>query len=305
MPPTPHSRPWMSFLPAEIPGTEPIRAGEGRTAYDDAAAAATRAQVEVRTLGTTEELEVAAKLFTDLWQSPFSAHLLRAFELSGNYVAGAFDDSHRLVGASLAFAAVGAEPELHSHVTAVATSKRRSGAGLALKLHQRAWALERGIAVITWTFDPLVKRNAVFNLARLGATADRYLENIYGDMDDAINKSDESDRLWACWRLADPRVETVLRGSSARVAAPAGFEALRCSPAGLPVVSAGSATADGTLICGVPEDIETLRSTDPALAAAWRRALRQVMGGTLGRGGCLLGVNDDGDYVLRELAEGP
>ncbi len=305
MPPTPHLRPWTSLLTADNAGAEPIRAGEGRAAYDAAVSAAARAEVEVRTLGSAEELEAAATLFTDLWQSPFSAHLLRAFELSGNYVAGAFDASFRLVGASLAFAAVGAERELHSHVTAVATSKRRSGAGLALKLHQRAWALERGIGVITWTFDPLVKRNAVFNLARLGATADRYLENIYGDMDDAINKSDDSDRLWACWRLVDPKVEAVLRGSSWRVAAPVGFEALRCSPGGLPVVSKASAAADGMLICRVPDDIETLRSTDPVLAAAWRRALRDVMGGALARGGRLLGVNDDGDYVLRAPPEGP
>ena len=59
--------------------------------------------------------------------------------------------------------------------------------GFALKLHQRAWALLRGVSEIAWTFDPLVSRNAYFNLVKLAARAGEYLPNFYGAMHDAIN----------------------------------------------------------------------------------------------------------------------
>src|SRR3712207_7442617 len=62
------------------------------------------------------------------------------------------------------------------------------------KLHQRAWAIARGVHEVAWTFDPLVARNAWFNLTKLGARATEYLPNFYGPMDDGINGADESDR---------------------------------------------------------------------------------------------------------------
>jgi len=138
-----------------------------------AEAAARRAAVEVRALTTSAELKAAAQLITDVWGAPFPEDVLRALVLVGNYVAGAFTPGESMVGAAVAFAAVADEPELHSHVTGVLTDHQGSGVGLALKLHQRSWALEHGIETITWTFDPLVRRNAFFNLSRLGATADR------------------------------------------------------------------------------------------------------------------------------------
>ena len=74
--------------------------------------------------------------------------------------------------------------------------------GFALKLHQRAWALSRDVTTITWTFDPLVCRNAYFNVAKLAATPAEYLPDFYGEMDDVINGSDDSDRLLVHWPLA-------------------------------------------------------------------------------------------------------
>ena len=84
------------------------------------------------------------------------------------------------------------------------SANSRRNVGYALKLHQRAWALQRGIATITWTFDPLVRRNAYFNLAKLGVRATRYLPNFYGAMQDPINAGDDTDRLLVDWDLASP-----------------------------------------------------------------------------------------------------
>ena len=50
-----------------------------------------------------------------------------------------------------------------------------------------AWALERGLSEVTWTFDPLVRRNAWFNIEVLGGHITEYVPNFYGTMSDSIN----------------------------------------------------------------------------------------------------------------------
>ena len=49
---------------------------------------------------------------------------------------------------------------LHSHMLAALPDRRHRGVGYALKLAQRAQALDQGIDLVRWTFDPLVARNA-------------------------------------------------------------------------------------------------------------------------------------------------
>jgi predicted GNAT superfamily acetyltransferase len=221
-------------------------------------------------------------------------------------VSGAFDAAGELVGASVGFAAVAEEPELHSHITGVATSHRRSGVGLVLKLHQRWWALERGIETITWTFDPLIKRNANFNLARLGATAGQYLENVYGDMNDVLNGRDESDRLWVRWHLSDVDVEAAAAGTPRRVPAPVeAVKRLTAGRDGRPAVLPTTDAGESLFTCEIPTDIELLRRSDPELASAWRLALRAVLGRSLRAGGRILGLNDAGDYVVAKPAGTP
>ena len=95
--------------------------------------------------------------------------MLTAIAHSGGYVAGAFDGT-RMVGASVGFLADHhGDQALHSHITGVVDPMRHAGVGRAIKLHQRRWAAERELRSITWTFDPLVRRNAWFNIAVLGA----------------------------------------------------------------------------------------------------------------------------------------
>ena len=83
---------------------------------------------------------------------------------------------------------------MHSHITGVLPGLQSQGLGRLLKQHQREWALAREVGHITWTFDPLVARNAHFNLRVLGARVTEYLVDHYGPMDDGVNRGDETDR---------------------------------------------------------------------------------------------------------------
>ncbi|WP_061291844.1 hypothetical protein [Herbidospora cretacea] len=233
--------------------------------------------MNVRELTTIAEFEALHTVFDEIWRPdpanpPVTVELMRALSHVGNYVAGVFVDG-RLAGGSVGFCAPPRQATLHSHVTGVVAA----GAGLALKRHQRSWALARGISTITWTFDPLVRRNAYFNLVKLGARPEQYYENFYGAMADVVNAGDESDRVLAVWRI-----DTVPRRD------------------GSPVAGGPSAReTDAPVLIALPEDIERLRRDDPVTARRWRLTVREELGGRLRRGWRVTGFRD-GAYVVEE-----
>ncbi|MEU8245000.1 GNAT family N-acetyltransferase [Nonomuraea sp. NPDC048916] len=254
------------------------------SAYQVAGEAAAKAGVAIRELHEIGEFVRVYRLFDDIWHPdpgnpPVTVELMAGFAHAGGYVAGAFEDDS-LVGASVGFRADGRT--LHSHVTGASIGR---GIGYALKLHQRAWCLDRGLTAISWTFDPLVRRNARFNLAKLGARPVEYLTNFYGVMGDAINEGDESDRLLALWELTGRAQEPPGGPYTAGV----GVEG------GLPVIG----RVDGPVVLvATPPDIETLRRADPGAGRAWRLALREVLGGLMARGSQVAGFTDKGEYVV-------
>ena len=122
-------------------------------------------------------------------------------------VLGAFDPSGRIVGFLLAVPALhGSAPYFHSHMLAVLPEFRERGLGRRMKLEQRRKAMDRGINLIEWTFDPLELKNAYFNLERLGAIARRYIPNVYGVSSSPLHRGMPTDRLVAEWWLNSPRV---------------------------------------------------------------------------------------------------
>ena len=93
-------------------------------------------------------------------QQPGDRHRLAAGAVApGNYVVGAFIDGV-LAGGSVRVLQAPVGTTLHSHITGVSRLGRGHNLGRALKLYQRQWAIDRGLSEITWTFDPLVSRNA-------------------------------------------------------------------------------------------------------------------------------------------------
>ena len=273
-----------------------------------AVAAATAADVVVRELHRMEQLKAAQRLFEEVWRpaagqpAPVTGELLRALAHAGSYVVGAYAGT-RMVGASAGFFTAPPDPALHSHITGVAPQGQHHGIGFALKLHQRAWALARGVPAVVWTFDPLVARNAWFNLAKLGATPTAYLEDFYGPMTDAINAGMPSDRLLLTWTLDDPAVAAACAGRPRRPApSPAAAEpALTVGPGLEPV---GHDTGAPLVTVAVPPDVEALA---PEGRRAWRAAVREALGGRLAAGATVTGFRRRPDryLVTRPRTAGP
>ncbi|MEV4346976.1 GNAT family N-acetyltransferase [Actinoplanes sp. NPDC049596] len=260
--------------------------------------------MRIRLLSELADLHEVYWLFDSIWHSqpgnaPVSRELLRAMSKAGNYVAGAYDDTG-MIGACVGFFAAPERREVHSHVAGVTRAARGRSVGRAIKLHQRAWALGQGVTRISWTFDPLVRRNAFFNLVKLGAVPAQYLPDFYGTMGDAINGDDDTDRLLLHWDLTAPAVERAARGGGrgsdvAGLRAAGAVTALGRTPGGEPVAG----TADGrTVLVAVPTDIETLRATDPACARRWRVAVRDALAPLIDEGARVRGFDRAGWYVL-------
>src|SRR5262249_48297926 len=129
--------------------------------------------------------------------------VLRGLVHAGGRVHAAFRDG-QLVGAAVAVFCAPADAACYSLVAGVSPGAEGGGIGLALKLAQRAWALGAGAGRMRWTFDPLLRRNAWFNIARLGAVGTEYWVDFYGEVADGVNDP-ETDRLAGAWGLRGPR----------------------------------------------------------------------------------------------------
>jgi predicted GNAT superfamily acetyltransferase len=280
-------------------------------AGDAAVRAAKAAGVAVRELESLDELDAMIGLFDQIWEpdtgnSSMRLDLVRAMTKAGNYAAGAYDlASGALLGACIGFFGPPLRAELHSHIAGVLPAGLGRSVGFALKVHQRAWCLRRDVRLIAWTYDPLIRRNAYFNLVKLGARPTEYLRNFYGVMDDAINGGTETDRMLVHWDL---RSDVASEASAGRPR-PASFDAerargavvaLSAGPDGLPVPGPPLAGGPGSgrLLIGVPADIEAMRLSDPAGAGAWRTALRDVISPLVAGGALVTGFDRTGWYVV-------
>lgn len=275
-------------------------------AVREALTAAHASEVTIRMLSGLEELGAVHRLFDTIWSPdadtpPITVELLRALAAGGNYVAGAYD-ADVLVGACVGFFGAPADGVLHSHIAGVSASAQGRSVGFALKLHQRAWAMRRGVSTIAWTFDPLVGRNAHFNLAKLGGVAAEYHPNFYGNIPDAINGGIDSDRILVRWTLGADSVKDACGGATTSADAAAELAggarvALSVAHTGAPALGE---TSDGRLLVGVPGDIEAMRRTDPPTSKDWRIALRDVLGTLMADGRTVSGFDRAGWYVVAE-----
>jgi predicted GNAT superfamily acetyltransferase len=173
--------------------------------------------IEIRKLTRHNEFESAVHLQQEIWGFADVELLpLRLFVVAdkiGGQVLGAFDDM-RMVAFCLGVPGLkpGGKYYLHSHMLGVLPEYRNTGLGRQMKLKQREEALERGIDLIEWTFDPLEIKNAYFNIERLGAIVRRFVHNQYGSTSSHLHGGLPTDRCTAEWWIDSPRVHEILAG---------------------------------------------------------------------------------------------
>jgi len=240
-------------------------------AWDLAHAAAATAGVSLRPLTSLEDADAILRVMIATWgeHQLLPREEIVALAESGNVPWGA-DAEGETIGYVLGWA--GVDPDdglhLHSHMLAALPDRRHRGVGYALKLAQRAACLDQGIHLVRWTFDPMISRNAWFNLGKLGVTGDRFRRNFYGEMADTLNAGERSDRLvvrWSLDRAPGPRTPPAVRETVA-----------------------------------VPRDYDALRTADPAAAFAERDRVADALDDAFARGDVVVAF--DGTAATYALA---
>ena len=271
----------------------------------------------IRNLTTIEELEAVLRLEKEVWGfedadvTPLT--LAVAMNAAGSIWLGAFNKDV-LVGFAFAFPSLEeGKIGFHSHTLAVHPAFDNRGLGYQLKLAQRDRALARGIAEITWTFDPLRSRNAHLNFAKLGVISSSYRLDFYGAQTSSSLHTNGTDRLWVTWRLADSRVEERVKGRSRRTEtldALALLEPLvRFNGDGNPAeADLRHALSRQRIAIEIPGDIGQMESSDIGRARQWRLATRRAFTEALNAGftvtefcRSIRGQQGPGAYLLERL----
>ena len=270
----------------------------------------------IRILSAPEEMWALENIQRQVWGGNDTeivpAHLLLAASHNGGLVIGAYaslpkdkPETHPpspadLIGfvfsfPALDFVAGKAVPKHQSHMLAVLTPYREKGVGFLLKRAQWQMVRHQGLERISWTYDPLLSRNAYLNIAKLGAVCNTYLRDEYGKLRDELNAGDNTDRFQVDWWVNSTRVERRL-SRRARLALDlahyleAGVEILNRThideqnhpvPDDPPDLASLRARL---LLVEIPADYPSVRVEDPALARRWRLHFRGLCEGLFGRG---------------------
>src|ERR1043165_6321308 len=168
-------------------------------------------------MAAVEELQRAVWPGSDIDVVP--THVFITAIHNGGLVLGAFTND-QLIGFVFGFPGLESTPDgpraKHcSHMMGIYPQYRDSGVGFALKRAQWQMVRHQGLDHVTWTFDPLLSRNAYLNIAKLGAVCNTYRRSEYGDMRDGLNAGLPSDRFLVDWWINTHRVERRL-GKRAR-----------------------------------------------------------------------------------------
>lgn len=243
----------------------------------------------IREIVTVDELRAAEQIQRDVWRIPdldvVPLYQLVAARSSGGVLLGAFDGDSL---AGFVYGFVGRERGRfvhHSHMLAVREEYRSQKLGYRLKCEQRKLVLDQGIDTMTWTFDPLRSLNASFNFRKLGVIADQYFPDFYGSEVASFLHRNGTDRFWVTWRLSDPRVIEKIEGRSIEPDIRSLPVLVAVCETGAPIVrDLKAAFRSPQFVIEIPGDIGSIESSDPEVAANWRKATRDAFTAALDAG---------------------
>jgi predicted GNAT superfamily acetyltransferase len=254
----------------------------------------------IKPISNPEHIKAVADVEAETWgMKPGDTvpdHVLTGIANEGGVLLGAYDED-RLIGFTLGWLGTVTTEEgipavdhlkLVSHMTGVLAGYRDQRIGYHLKLAQRVWALERGLDLITWTYDPLESRNAYLNIYLLGCTCQTYYRDYYGEMSDEMNEGIPSDRFRVDWWIRSGQVEEKLAKSAPsnqdpnlpENIIPADWQILnpaRHDSVPLPIPSERPEPPQHEqVLVEIPTDIQSIRQQDHALALSWRIHTRDI-----------------------------
>ena len=250
----------------------------------------------IRPLTTLEDCRRVAALEREVWgyadaEDVVPAPVLIVSVKRGGILLGAFDADNVMKGFVYSMPAIKeGRPTQWSHMLGVTADVRGTGLGARLKLAQRQVAMQMGLELIEWTFDPLQALNAHLNFAKLGVVASEYEENVYGESSSPLHRGTPTDRLIAEWHIRQPHVERRLfqpAQPAMRDASISSAPVVNPAASGLVWIRPGRAdlSAEASrILVEIPAGFGEMQLGDPELALAWRLQTREVFQKYFARG---------------------
>jgi predicted GNAT superfamily acetyltransferase len=229
----------------------------------------------IRPIASPAEYRECVALQCEIWgdlYEPVPAALLQVSSYVGGIAAGAFaKDGGRMVGFVFGLTGVSGSKIIHwSHMLGVRSTRQNAGVGRALKEYQRQELERRQIGEMFWTYDPLIAKNAHFNLDVLGARVVRYELDMYGDTRSPLHHGLPTDRLVVALDTSRAPREVSSVADDRYALAPV----LTAYPqSGDPVHAPGDTSAP-RLRLEIPTDFAKLLSDSPAIAKHWHASIR-------------------------------
>jgi predicted GNAT superfamily acetyltransferase len=249
--------------------------------------------IVIRAITSLADFRECVALQHEVWGEEFEAvpgAILQISGYVGGITAGAFDGSGRLVGFVFGLTGVDGPKIIHwSHVLGVLPEVRDAGVGRLLKHYQRKELARRKIGEMYWTYDPLIAKNAHFNLNVLGARVARFAPNQYGISPSPLHHNLPTDRLVVvCDTTREPHeVSSILDAVDARTPILTPYPQPGDSvlnPDGKPVPRARME---------IPTDFAQLLTDAPAAAKHWHTATRKHFQWALTHGYTVTGLRRD------------
>jgi predicted GNAT superfamily acetyltransferase len=254
--------------------------------------------ITIRPLTTLDEMYAVADLQKVHWgddeESLVPAHMLYSLASFGGHVLGAFD-GEKLIGALIGFLGTNVEEserpamanlQFVSKRMVVDPAYRSKGIGYRLKLAQRDVAIQQGVRLVTWTFDPLLAANAHLNIRKLGGVCKHYLKDYYGTSQRGnLATLGSSDRLLVEWWVTHRRIKERLAPTRGDLKLSAYLEAntpilnpTTLGENGLVQPATRHNSLTGTLaLIEIPRDYPAIVARDEVLAKHWRIHSRQIL----------------------------
>lgn len=256
----------------------------------------------IRSLHTVKELEDVYELESLVWsvEDAVPVNQTIATVKNGGFILGAFFNN-KLIGFQYSFPGFNGENiYLVSHSLGIHPDYRAFGIGERLKRKQKELALQRGYEYISWTYDPLETVNGNLNVHKLKAVCTDYMENVYGEMSDAMNSGIATDRFLVEWRIrenVDETAHNLLHPYCINTVMKDGF--IRPSEVILNL-------NDEHLLVPVPGNFQSLKKSDFLLAVTWRETTKQVFSHYMQRGWLVVDLLKDSQmenqyvYVMKK-----
>ena len=253
-------------------------------------------QMQIRALTTLEECRQVAALERSVWgyadaEDVVPPPVLIVSIKRGGILLGAFDDGGAMRGFVYSMAAIkNGRPTQWSHMLGVMPEMRAAGLGARLKLAQRQAALDMGLDLIEWTYDPLQAANAHLNFSKLGIVVEEYEENIYGESTSVLHRGTPTDRFVAEWKLREPHVVRRIVSAgvpTVRDSSVAATPVINPSVPGEPWLRPGPVDLDvdeRRVLVEIPVGFTEMLERDAALAGGWRMSTRAAFQTYFGRG---------------------